>query len=206
MWTKVMACVSRYEHLYALANGFNDSSLFMDSGFAGEENEKVQTRPRLFRRSSMKRSNVGQGPPTDEAGVLTESAQVMAQALEVKLNGGDDMHPPDPAVLAPLHPDELAHLFHVSVNLSGDAIVDFVRSLCELAIEEVSAKHPRAYALSKIVEVASFNMDRIRFIWARVWHVLSDFFVTVGCSPNLQISMTVVDSLRQLAMKFLSRT
>ena len=206
MWTKVMACVSRYEHLYALANGFNDSSLFMDSGFAGEENENVQTRPRLFRRSSMKRSNVGQGPPTDEAGVLTESAQVMAQALEVKLNGGDDMHPPDPAVLAPLHPDELAHLFHVSVNLSGDAIVDFVRSLCELAIEEVSAKHPRAYALSKIVEVASFNMDRIRFIWARVWHVLSDFFVTVGCSPNLQISMTVVDSLRQLAMKFLSRT
>lgn len=203
MWTTVLACVSTYEHLYALANGFDDSALFLDSGYDADEN--IPSRPRLFRRKSNKRNSEK----------LTELSSDAAQIIEEKpstretrfmLPDVGDSNPPDKFVLAQLHPDELAHLFHSSVNLSGDAIVEFVRSLCELAIEEVSAKHPRAYSLTKIVEVASFNMDRIRFIWARVWQVLSDFFVTVGCSPNLQISMTVVDSLRQLAMKFLSRT
>ena len=35
--------------------------------------------------------------------------------------------------------------------------------------------------------------------------MLSDFFVEVGCHPNLQVAMYGVDSLRQLAMKFLER-
>lgn len=204
MWTTVLACVSRYEHLYALANGFDDSALFLDSGYNGDEN--VPSRPRLFRRKSSKRNSekLTESLPSDAAEIIEEKPST--SDTRFGLHDVGDSNPPDKIILAQLHPDELAHLFHSSVNLSGDAIIDFVRSLCELAIEEVSAKHPRAYSLTKIVEVASFNMDRIRFIWARVWQVLSDFFVTVGCSPNLQISMTVVDSLRQLAMKFLSRT
>ena len=47
------------------------------------------------------------------------------------------------------------------------------------------------------------NMDRIRLVWSRMWSVLSDFFVEAGCHPNLQVAMYVVDSLRQLSMKFL---
>ena len=35
--------------------------------------------------------------------------------------------------------------------------------------------------------------------------MLSDFFVEVGCHPNLQVAMYGVDSMRQLAMKFLER-
>lgn len=35
--------------------------------------------------------------------------------------------------------------------------------------------------------------------------MLSDFFVTVGCHPNLAVSMYAVECLRQLAMKFLER-
>ena len=35
--------------------------------------------------------------------------------------------------------------------------------------------------------------------------MLSDFFVEVGCHKNLQVAMYSVDSLRQLATKFLER-
>ena len=42
-------------------------------------------------------------------------------------------------------------------------------------------------------------------MWSRIWTVLSDFFVEVGCHPNLQVAMYGIDSMRQLAMKFLER-
>lgn len=42
-------------------------------------------------------------------------------------------------------------------------------------------------------------------MWNRIWAVLSDFFVAVCCHQNLNIAIYAVDSLRQLAMKFLER-
>lgn len=48
-------------------------------------------------------------------------------------------------------------------------------------------------------------MNRIRLVWSRIWSVLSDFFVSVGLSENLSVAIFVMDSLRQLAMKFLER-
>lgn len=48
-------------------------------------------------------------------------------------------------------------------------------------------------------------MSRIRLVWSRIWNVLSDFFVTIGCSDNLSISFFAIDSLCQLTMKFLDR-
>lgn len=50
-----------------------------------------------------------------------------------------------------------------------------------------------------------FNMTRIRLVWSKMWSVLADYFVTVGCSDNLSVAMYAMDSLRQLAMKFLDR-
>ncbi|KAK5845455.1 hypothetical protein PVK06_001642 [Gossypium arboreum] len=48
-------------------------------------------------------------------------------------------------------------------------------------------------------------MNRIRLIWSRMWNVLSDFFLLVGLSENLSVAIFVMDSLQQLAMKFLER-
>jgi brefeldin A-inhibited guanine nucleotide-exchange protein len=42
-------------------------------------------------------------------------------------------------------------------------------------------------------------------VWTRIWAVLADFFIEVGCHANLAVAMYAVDSLRQLAMKFLER-
>ena len=50
-----------------------------------------------------------------------------------------------------------------SDRLNSEAIVDFVRALCAVAREELRAPGaPRVYSLTKIVEIAHFNMSRIR--------------------------------------------
>ena len=59
----------------------------------------------------------------------------------------------------------------------------------------------RAVLDAQKVEEAS----KRRLVWNRIWAVLSDFFVEVGCHKNLQVAMYSVDSLRQLATKFLER-
>lgn len=48
-------------------------------------------------------------------------------------------------------------------------------------------------------------MNRIRLVWSRIWNVLSDFFVSVGLSANLSVSIFVMDSLKKLSLKFLER-
>jgi len=97
-------------------------------------------------------------------------------------------------------------VFLRSNRLDSEAIVVFVRSLCAISSDELrDVKAPRVFTLTKVVEVALYNMTRIRLVWSRIWAVLSDFFVAVGCHPNLAVAMYAVECLRQLAMKFLER-
>ena len=50
-----------------------------------------------------------------------------------------------------------------SDRLNSEAIVEFVRALCTVAREELRTPGaPRVYSLTKIVEIAHFNMTRIR--------------------------------------------
>ncbi|RVW41109.1 Brefeldin A-inhibited guanine nucleotide-exchange protein 2 [Vitis vinifera] len=101
---------------------------------------------------------------------------------------------------------EMNRIFTRSQKLNSEAIIDFVKALCKVSIEELrSASDPRVFSLTKIVEIAHYNMNRIRLVWSSIWHVLSDFFVTIGCSENLSIAIFAMDSLRQLSMKFLER-
>ena len=97
----------------------------------------------------------------------------------------------------------VARVFLRSEHLDGAAIVHFVQALAEVARAELGAPSPRVYSLTKIVETAHVNMMRIRIVWTKIWAILSDFFVEVSQHPNLSIAMYSVDSLRQLAMKFL---
>lgn len=97
-------------------------------------------------------------------------------------------------------------IFTGSTRLDGDAIVDFVRALCQVSLDELSHPvNPRMFSLQKIVEISYYNMGRIRLQWSRIWQVLGDHFNTVGCNPNEDISFFAVDSLRQLSMKFIEK-
>jgi brefeldin A-inhibited guanine nucleotide-exchange protein len=59
--------------------------------------------------------------------------------------------------------------------------------------------------MQALVEVADLNMVRIRFVWSKIWEILSEHFVWVGSHQNLMVSIFATDSLRQLADKFLKR-
>ncbi|KAI8811067.1 hypothetical protein BJ742DRAFT_675206 [Cladochytrium replicatum] len=109
-------------------------------------------------------------------------------------------------------------IFSNTVQLSATAIIHFFRALCQVSLEEVGleasalqlagsgAGQPRMYLLQKIVEIAYYNMHRIRFEWSQIWRIIQPYFNAVASHPtNVQIATFGVDSLRQLTMKFLER-
>lgn len=56
-------------------------------------------------------------------------------------------------------------------------LVDFVEALRQ--VSEVELSNPtmiRMFSLQKIVEIAYYNMGRIRLQWSRIWAVLGDHF------------------------------
>lgn len=60
-------------------------------------------------------------------------------------------------------------------------VVDFVRWLCAVSMDELaSPHHPRMFSLQKIVEISYYNMNRIRLQWSRIWHVIGDHFNKVA--------------------------
>eukprot|EP01119_Soliformovum_irregulare_P013394 TRINITY_DN3553_c0_g1_i7.p1 TRINITY_DN3553_c0_g1~~TRINITY_DN3553_c0_g1_i7.p1 ORF type:complete len:1701 (-),score=587.09 TRINITY_DN3553_c0_g1_i7:49-5151(-) len=98
-------------------------------------------------------------------------------------------------------------IFTSSTQLNSNEIEHFVKCLCRISREEIesgSAEH-KMFSLQKLVELAHFNMDRIRLVWTRIWGVLADHFTKVGCDQNSRLAMYAIDSLRQLAMKFLEK-
>ncbi|KFD61658.1 hypothetical protein M514_11433 [Trichuris suis] len=97
-------------------------------------------------------------------------------------------------------------IFTGSVRLDGDAIVHFVKALCQVSMDELNnANHPRMYSLQKLVEISYYNMGRIRLQWSRIWEILGDHFNNAGCSGDVEVAIFAVDSLRQLSTKFLER-
>ncbi|XP_034732163.1 brefeldin A-inhibited guanine nucleotide-exchange protein 2 isoform X3 [Etheostoma cragini] len=97
-------------------------------------------------------------------------------------------------------------IFTGSTRLDGNAIVDFVRWLCAVSMDELASAHQaRMFSLQKIVEISYYNMNRIRLQWSRIWQVIGDHFNKVGCNPNEDVAIFAVDSLRQLSMKFLEK-
>ncbi|CAN8026161.1 unnamed protein product [Ixodes persulcatus] len=97
-------------------------------------------------------------------------------------------------------------IFTGSTRLDGNAIVDFVRALCQVSLEELAnPSHPRMFSLQKIVEISYYNMGRIRLQWSRIWEVLGEHFNRVGCSPSEDVAFFALDSLRQLSMKFIEK-
>ena len=104
-----------------------------------------------------------------------------------------------------------------SVRLDGDGVVDFVKSLCAVSMDELaSPTHPRMFSLQvrsennslqmrtsldtfrdfkvtfflprqqKLVEIAYYNMGRVRLQWSRLWATaLGDHFNKVGISVKI---------------------
>ena len=65
---------------------------------------------------------------------------------------------------------------------------------------------PRVFSLQKLLEVADYNMNsRSRLSWAKIWELMANHFVVIGCHENAMVSMFAIDGLRQLSFKFLEK-
>ncbi|KAG8637358.1 hypothetical protein MANES_15G114000v8 [Manihot esculenta] len=203
-WEHILTCLSRIEHLQLLGEGAPpDASFFTASNVEADEKIlKSMGYPSLKRKDSLRNPAVMavvRGGSYDSASVGENSpGSVTAQKISHFISNLN--------LLDQIGNFELNHVFSNSQRLNSEAIVAFVKALCKVSMAELqSPKDPRVFSLTKIVEIAHYNMNRIRIVWSRIWNVLSDFFVSVGLSENLSVAIFVMDSLRQLAMKFLER-
>ncbi|KAJ4951655.1 hypothetical protein NE237_028487 [Protea cynaroides] len=96
-------------------------------------------------------------------------------------------------------------VFVNSVRLPSDSIVEFFTALCVVSAEELKQTPARVFSLQKLVEISYYNMARIRMVWARIWSVLANHFISAGSHHDEKIAMYAIDSLRQLGMKYLER-
>ncbi|KHG18893.1 Brefeldin A-inhibited guanine nucleotide-exchange 2 [Gossypium arboreum] len=203
-WEHILTCLSRIEHLQLLGEGAPTDASFLSVSNT-ETDEKMAKSAGL---QSLKNKGtlqnlavmaVVRGGSYDSASVgVNNSGLVSPEQINhfiANLN-----------LLEQIGSFELNHVFAHSQRLNSEAIVAFVKALCKVSISELqSPTDPRVFSLTKLVEIAHYNMNRIRLVWSRMWNVLSDFFVSVGLSENLSVAIFVMDSLRQLAMKFLER-
>ncbi|CAK1361315.1 Protein transport protein SEC7 [Cercospora beticola] len=98
-------------------------------------------------------------------------------------------------------------IFTNTANLSGTAIVDFVKALTQVSWQEIQSsgksETPRTYSLQKLVEISGYNMLRVKFEWTSIWKILGQHFIDVGCHNNTHVVFFALNSLRQLSMRFM---
>ncbi|KAI0494704.1 hypothetical protein KFK09_024847 [Dendrobium nobile] len=204
-WEHILTCVSRFEHLQLLGEGAPPDAAFFSTPQAEVDISK-QAKPSIL--PVLVKKVPGQTPfavasarrgSYESVGVGGHASGVVTTEQLNNLVSNLNM-------LEQVGISEVNNIFIQSEKLNSEAIVDFVKALCKVSMEELrSTADPRIFSLTKIVEIAHYNMKRIRLVWSSIWHVLSNFFVTVGCSENLSIAIFAMDSLRQLSKKFIER-
>ncbi|CAA7052512.1 unnamed protein product [Microthlaspi erraticum] len=202
-WEHILTCVSRFEQLHLLGEGAPPDAAF----FASKQNESEKsTQPKHNVLPVLKKKGPGKSQYA-ATGVLRGSYDSMSF-------GGKGSKSVRQAQMSSIVSNlnlleqvgEMNQIFAHSQKLNSEAILHFVKALCKVSMDELrSPSNPRVFSLTKIVEIAHYNMNRIRLVWSSIWQVLSGFFVTIGCSENLSIAIFAMDSLRQLSMKFLER-
>ncbi|KAI3736492.1 hypothetical protein L6452_16034 [Arctium lappa] len=202
-WEHILTTLSRFEHLQLLGEGApSDASFLSGSNIETEDKSVRSSFTSLKKKGTLQNPTVmavvrGSSYDSTSLGVNT-SGLVTPEQINSFISNLN--------LLEQIGNFELNHIFAHSQRLNSEAIVAFVKALCKVSMSELqSPTDPRVFSLTKIVEVAHYNMNRIRLVWSRIWNVLSDFFVSVGLSENLSVAIFVMDSLRQLSMKFLER-
>ncbi|ESQ53563.1 hypothetical protein EUTSA_v10024200mg [Eutrema salsugineum] len=201
-WEHILTCLSRIEHLQLLGDVSPADTRYIPKTKAEVDEKKALGFPHLKKRGALQNPSViavVRGGSYDSTSLVKTVPKLVTpeqiKSFIANLN-----------LLDQIGNFELNHVYANSQRLNSEAIVAFVKALCKVSMSELqSPTDPRVFSLTKLVETAHYNMNRIRLVWSRIWNVLSDFFVSVGLSENLSVAIFVMDSLRQLSMKFLER-
>jgi brefeldin A-inhibited guanine nucleotide-exchange protein len=177
-WREILTCVSQLDRFQLISAGIDERAV-----------------PDVLKPTSGTRSGKGLNAPTSKkrptssAGGMGFSADVAEESRSTDIVRGVD------------------RIFTNSANLSGEAIVDFVKALTQVSWQEIQSsgqsESPRTYSLQKLVEISGYNMTRVRFEWTNIWQVLGAHFNEVGCHTNTNVVYFALNSLRQLSMKFM---
>ncbi|CAD6338996.1 unnamed protein product [Miscanthus lutarioriparius] len=160
-WEHVLTCLSRFEHLHLLGEGVPTDASFLTVPLI-ESEEKTKKSTSVL---SSKKTNALQNPAvmaavrggTYDSTVAKGSASALVTPEQIN-NFLSSINLLDQIGIV-----ELNHIFAHSQRLNSDAIVAFVKALCKVSMTELqSPTDPRIFCLTKIVEIAHYNMNRIR--------------------------------------------
>ncbi|TVY43770.1 Protein transport protein [Lachnellula occidentalis] len=186
-WRDILMCVSQLDRLQLISDGVDEGSI------PDVSKARIQPPSRQDTGSSRKSTQSIRPPPRPRP---RHSSTGTSYSLEIAMESRSD------EVIKAVD-----RIFTNTANLSGDAIVHFVRALTEVSWEEIkisgSNESPRTYSLQKLVEISYYNMTRVRFEWTNIWVVLGEHFNRVGCHNNTAVVFFALDSLRQLSMRFM---
>lgn len=147
-----MTCVSRFEHLHLLGEGAPPDATFF--AFPQDDSEKTKqakstTLPVLKKKgpgrmqyaaASVLRGSYDSAIGSNASGVTSEQMNNLVSNLNMLEQVGSS---------------EMNRIFTRSQKLNSEAIIDFVKALCKVSMEELrSPSDPRVFSLTKIVEIA----------------------------------------------------
>jgi brefeldin A-inhibited guanine nucleotide-exchange protein len=185
-WRDILMCVSQLDRLQLISDG-------VDEGSIPDVSKARIVPPSRQDTGSSRKSSQSQRPPRPRPRSTISST---SYSMEIAMESRSD------EVIKGVD-----RIFTNTANLSGDAIIYFVRALTEVSWEEIkisgSNESPRTYSLQKLVEISYYNMTRVRFEWTKIWVVLGEHFNRVGCHNNTNVVFFALDSLRQLSMRFM---
>ncbi|THD26854.1 Brefeldin A-inhibited guanine nucleotide-exchange protein 1 [Fasciola hepatica] len=210
-WVEILRCISQLESAQLIAQpnqGFN----------LGSSGSGLLTRAASFAGNPASHSGSGFVTGTSARRPVSQSSipqpiNVSSEPMAPGSLAAASVDPKKAAILQEVMGETGSHsvvvavdkIFTGSVRLNGDAIVDFVKALCQVSREELTLPQPRIFTLQKVVEISYYNMGRIRLQWSRVWEHIGGHFTTAGQSSNEDVAEFVVDSLRQLSVKLIEK-
>lgn len=153
-WEQILTCVSRFEHLHLLGKGARPDAMFF--AFPQSESEKSKQakstilpvlkkkgpgRIQYAASAVMRGSDDSAGIGGNASGAVTsEQVNNLVSNLNMSEQVGSS---------------EMNRIFKRSQKLNRKAIIDFVKALCKVCMEELrSASDPRVFSPTKIVEIA----------------------------------------------------
>eukprot|EP01065_Artemidia_motanka_P003044 TRINITY_DN1143_c1_g1_i1.p1 TRINITY_DN1143_c1_g1~~TRINITY_DN1143_c1_g1_i1.p1 ORF type:complete len:1814 (+),score=717.82 TRINITY_DN1143_c1_g1_i1:84-5525(+) len=187
-WYAVLRCISQLERLQLLGSGAKPDFAFLNDAVAPKEGGRKG----------------GGGGGGGGALRFFEDARPTPRAARERVTQYEHLN--SQMVRAAVDDTQISRIYSSTRHLTGEAVVSFVQHLCEVSNEEIEqSQPPRMFSLQKLIEVADINMDRMRIVWTELWMHMSRHFVRVGTNSSLSVSMFGIDSLRQLAVKFLAK-
>ena len=148
-----MTCVSRFEHLHLLGEGAPPDATFF--AFPQNESEKSKqtkgTMLPLLKKKGLGRIQYAAAAVMrgsyDSAGITGNASGVTSEQMNNLVSNLN--------MLEQVGSSEMNRIFTRSQKLNSEAIVDFVKALCKVSVEELrSTSDPRVFSLTKIVEIA----------------------------------------------------